>query len=75
VFKLIRIRICLALAAFYEMIEWWTALLSEDAAEAFLGTQGYAWDTQSDMAFALVGAALALVTLSRKHDSQLSRLL
>lgn len=65
---------CLALAAFYEMIEWWTALLSEDAAEAFLGTQGYAWDTQSDMAFALAGAALALATLRRAHGRQLARL-
>jgi putative membrane protein len=65
---------CLALAAFYEMLEWWTALLSEDAAEAFLGTQGYVWDTQSDMAFALVGAALALIALHRLHDRQLASL-
>jgi putative membrane protein len=66
---------CLALAAFYEMIEWWAALLSEDAAEAFLGTQGYTWDTQSDMAFALAGAGLALIALSRTHDRQLAKLL
>jgi putative membrane protein len=66
--------VCLALSAFYEMIEWWTALLSEDAAEAFLGTQGYVWDTQSDMALALAGAALALITLRRLHDRQLASL-
>jgi putative membrane protein len=65
---------CLALAAFYEMIEWWTALLSKDAAEAFLGTQGYVWDTQSDMAWALLGATLALITLHRLHDRQLAAL-
>ncbi|MEN8176362.1 MAG: DUF2238 domain-containing protein, partial [Pseudomonadota bacterium] len=59
---------CLALSAIYEILEWWTALISEEAAEAFLGTQGYEWDTQSDMAWALVGAVLALVTLSRVHD-------
>lgn len=63
---------CLALSAVYEMIEWLTALFSEDDAEAFLGTQGYAWDTQSDMAFALAGTVLALITLSRTHDRQLA---
>ena len=62
---------CLAFSAFYELIEWWVALLSEEAAEAFLGTQGYVWDTQSDMGWALFGAVLALVVLSRLHDRQL----
>ena len=65
---------CLAISAFYELIEWWVALLSEEAAEAFLGTQGYAWDTQSDMGYALYGAILALLLLSRLHDRQLQRL-
>ena len=64
--------ICLAISAAYELLEWWVALLSEEAAEAFLGTQGYAWDTQSDMWFALLGAVLALVLLSRWHDRQLA---
>ncbi len=63
---------CLAFSAFYELIEWWVALLSREAAESFLGTQGYVWDTQSDMAWALFGAMLALVTLSRLHDRQMS---
>ena len=62
---------CLAFSAFYELIEWWVALLSEEAADAFLGTQGYAWDTQSDMGWALFGAVLALALLSRAHDRQL----
>jgi putative membrane protein len=66
--------ICLAISAFYELIEWWVALLSEQAAGAFLGTQGYAWDTQSDMGWALVGAVLAVTTLSGVHDRQLARL-
>ncbi len=65
--------ICLAISAFYELIEWWVALLSHEAADAFLGTQGYIWDTQSDMALALIGAILALVTLSGYHDRQLRR--
>lgn len=66
---------CLALSALYELLEWWVALASEQAAEAFLGTQGYEWDTQSDMGYALTGAVAALVLLSRLHDRQLGELL
>jgi len=65
---------CLGLSAFYELIEWWVALISEEAADAFLGTQGYVWDTQSDMAYALLGAISALLLLRRWHDKELSRL-
>jgi len=65
------ISICLAISAFYELIEWWVALLSAEAADSFLGTQGYVWDTQSDMFWALCGACLALVLLSRLHDRQI----
>ena len=61
----------LALSALYELLEWWVALLSEEAAEAFLGMQGYEWDTQSDMGYALLGAIMALGLLSRMHDRQL----
>ena len=62
---------CLAFSAFYELIEWWVALLSGESAEAFLGTQGYVWDTQSDMALALLGAITALLLLSKLHDRQI----
>ena len=62
---------CLGFSAFYELIEWWVALLSDEAAESFLGTQGYVWDTQSDMALALLGAILALLLLAKVHDRQL----
>ena len=62
---------CLGFSAFYELIEWWVALLSGEGAEAFLGTQGYIWDTQSDMAWALFGAILALIVLGRLQDRQL----
>jgi putative membrane protein len=68
---------CLALAisAFYELIEWWAALLtSPEIATAFLGTQGDVWDTQGDMTLALVGATIAHLLLSRAHDGQLNRL-
>ena len=63
---------CLGFSAFYELIEWWVALLSAEAADAFLGTQGYIWDTQSDMAWALSGAVIALATLGGWHDRQLA---
>lgn len=65
------ISICLAFSAFYELIEWWVALMSSEAAESFLGTQGYVWDTQSDMLLALVGACAAIVLLGRLHDRQI----
>ena len=66
--------VVLAFSAFYELIEWWAALLSAEAAEAFLGTQGYVWDTQSDMLWALCGGILALISLSKLHDRQIGRL-
>ena len=65
---------CLALSAFYELVEWWAALASGDAADAFLGTQGYVWDTQSDMFYALIGALAALMLLAPLHDRQLQQL-
>jgi len=66
--------IVLAFSAFYELIEWWAAVISSEAAESFLGTQGYIWDTQSDMLWALCGAILALLLLSKLHDRQISTL-
>ena len=65
---------CLGFSAFYELIEWAAALASGDSATAFLGTQGYQWDTQSDMWYALLGAITSLLTLSRLHDRQLDQL-
>ena len=67
--------ICLAFSAFYELIEWWAALLIGEDADAFLGTQGYVWDTQSDMAWALLGAFVCLITLKKTHDLQIKPLL
>lgn len=69
------VSVCLAFSAFYELVEWWVALLSAEAADAFLGTQGYVWDTQSDMAWALGGALAALALLSRAHDRSMARIL
>jgi len=63
--------ISLSISAFYELIEWWVAVLNEQAAEAFLGTQGDNWDTQWDMFLALIGSILAQGFLAKTHDSQL----
>ena len=67
------VSICLAISAFYELLEWWTALLSGSAADDFLGSQGDVWDTQSDMCLALIGAAGALLLLSYLHDRALEK--
>jgi putative membrane protein len=69
--NIIIVSICLAFSALYELIEWWVALIAGIGAEAFLGTQGYVWDTQSDMWFALIGAVISLRLLSSIHDKQL----
>jgi len=63
---------CLALSAFYELVEWWVALAVGQDADAFLGTQGYIWDTQSDMEFALFGAITGLLVLGKYHSRQIA---
>lgn len=60
--------VCLAFSAFYELIEWWAAVIGGDSAESFLGTQGDVWDTQWDMFLALLGAISAQILLGRTHD-------
>ena len=62
---------CLGISAIYELIEWAAAAGTGEAADAFLGSQGDVWDTQKDMAMALIGAILAQITLSHTHDKQL----
>lgn len=64
---------CLAFSAFFEMIEWWSAVVGGSAADDFLATQGDIWDTQWDMFLALIGSITALLLLSRVHDRQLAR--
>ncbi|GAA5784008.1 DUF2238 domain-containing protein [Chitiniphilus shinanonensis] len=66
--------VAMAVSAVYELIEWGAAVIMGQGADEFLGTQGYEWDTQSDMGFALLGALVALTLLSRWHDRQMARL-
>ncbi|MTV50496.1 DUF2238 domain-containing protein [Heliobacillus mobilis] len=71
--NLLIISVCLAVSAFYELIEWWVALATGTAAEAFLGTQGDVWDTQWDMALALFGALMSTLALGKVHDWSMER--
>ena len=66
--------VCLAISAVYELIEWRAAVMLGQGADAFLGTQGDPWDTQSDMAMALIGALAGQILLGGWHDRQLARI-
>lgn len=63
--------VCVCISAFYEFLEWFVAIVSGQSAEAFLGTQGYVWDTQSDMLYATIGATTMLLFFSKIHDKQI----
>ncbi len=66
--------ICVTISAVYEFFEWFVAVATGEAAEAFLATQGYMWDTQSDMLMAMIGATVAMLSLSRWQDRQIEAL-
>jgi len=70
----ITVSMVLAISAFYELGEWWFALLSGKRADISLGMQGDLWDTQWDMFMALIGSILSLSLLSDRHDRQIERL-
>jgi len=65
---------CVTISAFYEFLEWGVALASGQSAEAFLGTQGYVWDTQSDMLYATIGASCMLVLFSKIQNKAIQQL-
>lgn len=73
-FNFIVVSICLAISAAYEWIEWWVSLATGDGGDAFLGTQGDVWDTQSDMLFATIGAITGLILFSKIQDKQLQKM-
>ncbi len=70
----ITVCICLAISAAYEFLEWFVAVFSGESAEAFLGTQGYVWDTQSDMLFATIGAISMLIFVRKLQLKQINQL-
>jgi len=65
------VAVVLAASACYEFLEWWVSLLTGSKGDAFLGTQGYVWDTQSDMFLCLIGAGAAILTLAKRHDNMI----
>jgi putative membrane protein len=65
--------VAMTLSAVYELLEWLAAVLLGQGADEFLGTQGYVWDTQSDMGFALLGALMGVVLLSTLHNRQMNQ--
>jgi putative membrane protein len=67
------VSIALAISAAYELIEWAVSISTGEGGDSFLGTQGYVWDTQSDMLYATIGAIVALLTLSKIHNKQISK--
>jgi putative membrane protein len=73
-FNFIIVCICLAISAAYEWIEWFVSIATGDGGDAFLGTQGYVWDTQSDMLFATIGAVTALLLFSKTQDRTLLKI-
>lgn len=66
------VAVCLAISAAYEFIEWWVSLATGEAGDSFLGTQGFVWDTQTDMFMCTVGAILAVAILGKLHQRQIA---
>lgn len=73
-FNFIIVSICLAISATYEFIEWFVSIATGDGGDAFLGTQGYVWDTQSDMLFATIGAIVGLILFSKIQDKEIQKI-
>jgi len=73
-FNFIIVSICLAISAAYEWIEWWVSISTGEGGDAFLGTQGYVWDTQSDMLLATIGAVSMVLFFSKSQDISISKI-
>ena len=59
---LLALAVIMAVAAGYEIVEWWfAALAGGDAGPAFLGTQGDPWDPQKDLLADTLGALCGLL--------------
>lgn len=68
------VTVCATISVFYEFLEWFVAVVSGQSAESFLGTQGYVWDTQSDMLYATIGATCVVLFFSKIQDKQIEKL-
>lgn len=72
--NLVTVSICLSISALYEFLEWFVAVFSGSSAESFLGTQGYEWDTQSDMLYATIGAISMILFFAKYHNSKINEI-
>ncbi len=64
---------CATISVCYEFLEWFVAVCTGDSSDSFLGTQGYVWDTQSDMLFACIGATCTVLLLPEIHNSSMQK--
>jgi len=60
--------VAMTVSALYEILEMVVSVILHGSGDAFLGLQGYVWDTQTDMAMCLVGATVALILLTYLHN-------
>jgi len=68
------IAVCGAISAMYELLEWFVAITSGQSSEAFLGTQGDNWDTQSDMLCAFIGASCMILFFAGIQNKNIKKL-
>jgi putative membrane protein len=72
--QFLAVAVALAFSAFYELLEWGAAMAYGAEAEHFLAMQGDIWDTQWDMATALLAAVSILPLSDSLHRRQISAL-
>jgi putative membrane protein len=70
---ILTVSVCMSISVMYEFLEWGVAVLSGQSAEAFLGTQGYEWDTQSDMLWCTIGAVCMVLFMSKIQDRRIEK--
>ncbi|MFA6084569.1 DUF2238 domain-containing protein [Mucilaginibacter sp.] len=66
--------VCVTISVLYEFLEWFVAIISGESGDSFLGTQGYIWDTQSDMLYAMIGAVCMVLFMAKFQDKKLNEL-
>jgi putative membrane protein len=72
--SVLTVSVCMSISVLYEFLEWLVAIATGEAADSFLGTQGYIWDTQSDMLYATIGAICMLILMSKWQDRQIEKM-
>jgi putative membrane protein len=72
-FYLVVFMMILAIAAAWELLEFAATIISNRPADYMLAAQGDIWDTQWDMTYALIGAAVSLLTFGKMHDRQIAK--